>query len=126
MGDVELIEAARQAQKNAYAPYSEFKVGAALLGADGRMFTGVNIENSSYGLTLCAERNAVTKAVSEGCTKFAKVVIFTNATPPATPCGACRQFLAEFSADMQIICVNDKNEINRYDLDKLLPETFKL
>ncbi len=124
MSDVELIEAARQAQKKAYAPYSEFKVGAALLGSDGIIYTGVNVENGSYGLTVCAERNAIGSAVVNGCTNFAKIVVFSNAAPPATPCGACRQVLSEFSPDMQVICVNNQNEINRYGLDELLPQSF--
>ncbi len=125
MTDVDLIEAAHQAQKKAYAPYSNFKVGAALLGTNGKVFTGVNVENLSYGLTICAERNAVGNAVNSGCIKFARIAIYSNASPPATPCGACRQVLAEFSSDMQVICVNDQNEINRYSLDQLLPEMFK-
>lgn len=126
MSDVELIEAARQAQKKAYAPYSNFKVGVALLGNNGNIYTGVNIENRSYGLTVCAERNAVANAVNDSCIKFAKIVIFSNAVPPATPCGACRQVLNEFSPDMQVICVNNQNEINRFSLDQLLPESFIL
>jgi len=126
MSDVELIEAAKQATKNAYAPFSKFKVGAALLGSDGRVYTGVNVENSSYGLTICAERTAIFKAVSEGCTKFARIAVYSNCTPPATPCGACRQVLYEFSPDLQVICVNNQNEIVRFDLKQLLPEGFRL
>ena len=125
MSEVELIEAARQAQKNAYAPYSEFKVGAALLGGENKIYTGVNVENGSYGLTICAERNALASAVNDGCIRFAKIVVFSNASPPATPCGACRQVLAEFSQDLQVICVNNQNEINRYQLNELLPHSFK-
>jgi cytidine deaminase len=124
MTDVELIEIARQAQKNAYAPYSNFKVGAALLSSQGKVFTGVNVENGSYGLTICAERGAIAKAVSEGHLKFARIVVYSNCSPPATPCGACRQVLNEFSPDMQVICVNNQNEINRFDLSHLLPESF--
>jgi cytidine deaminase len=124
MTDVELIEIARQAQKNAYAPYSNFKVGAALLSSQGKIFTGVNVENGSYGLTICAERTAIAKAVSEGHLKFSRIVVYSNCSPPATPCGACRQVLNEFSPDMQVICVNNQNEINRFDLSHLLPESF--
>jgi len=126
MSDVELIDAARQVQKNAYAPFSGFKVGAAILAKDGQIFTGVNVENSSYGLTICAERCAVGKAVAAGIIKFAKIVVYTNDSPPATPCGACRQVLYEFSPDMQVICVNNQNEIKRYELSQLLPEGFRL
>jgi cytidine deaminase len=125
MSDVELIEAARQAQENAYAPYSGFKVGAALLGSDNKIYTGVNVENGSYGLTICAERNAIGKAVDAGCLKFSSIAVFSTASPPATPCGACRQVLNEFSPDMQVICVNNQNEINRFELKQLLPESFR-
>jgi cytidine deaminase len=124
MTDVELIEIARQAQKNAYAPYSNFKVGAALLSSQGKIFTGVNVENGSYSLTICAERTAIAKAVSEGHLKFSRIVVYSSCSPPATPCGACRQVLNEFSPDMQVICVNNQNEINRFDLGHLLPESF--
>jgi len=126
MGDVELIDAARQVQKNAYAPFSGFKVGAAILAKDGQIFTGVNVENSSYGLTICAERSAIGKAVTAGSNKFAKIVVYSNSSPPATPCGACRQALYEFSPSLQVICVNNQNEINRYELSQLLPEGFRL
>lgn len=125
MSDEELIEAARKAQKNAYAPYSNFKVGAALLGSDGKIYTGVNVENGSYGLTICAERSAIGKAITEGCLKFEKIAIFSVSTPPVTPCGGCRQVLSEFSQDMQVICVNNRNEIRRFDLGNLLPESFR-
>ena len=124
MNDDELIAMAKQAQQNAYAPYSQFKVGAALLGRDGRVYTGVNVENCSYGLTVCAERSALSNAVSAGCREFVKIVVYTNSSPPATPCGACRQVLYEFSHDLPILCVNDKNEINRYTLSELLPNGF--
>jgi len=126
MSDVELIEAARQVLKNAHAPYSNFKVGASILGSDGQIYSGVNVENSSYGLTICAERGAVCKSVAAGCTKFAKIVVYSSCSPPATPCGACRQVLYEFSPNLQVICVNDQNEINRYELSDLLPEGFRL
>ncbi|MCP4581625.1 MAG: cytidine deaminase [candidate division Zixibacteria bacterium] len=126
MSDVELIEAARQVQKNAYAPYSNFKIGVAILGNDSQIYTGVNVESSSYGLTICAERGAVCKAVAAGCKIFAKIVVYSSCSPPATPCGACRQVLYEFGQDLQVICVNDHNEIVRYELSQLLPEGFRL
>jgi cytidine deaminase len=122
--DEDLIEYAIKAQQNAYAPYSKFKVGAALLGSDGHVYTGANIENRSYGLTICAERCAVSTAVASGCKEFAKLAVYTSCSPPATPCGACRQVLYEFASDLQIICANDKNEINRFTLSKLFPDGF--
>ena len=121
-----LIEAAIKAQCNAYAPYSKFKVGAALLADNNEIFTGCNVENSSYGLTNCAERTAVFKAVSEGQTDFKAIVVYSNSEPAAKPCGACRQVLYEFNPDMKIICVNDKDEKTEFVLSKLLPEGFRL
>jgi len=121
-----LIQAAVDAQLNAYAPYSKFKVGAALLTEDYKIFTGCNVENSSFGLTNCAERTAVFKAVSEGHTRFEAIVVFTNAEPTAKPCGACRQVLYEFNPKMKVICVNDKGEKNEFILSDLLPEGFRL
>jgi cytidine deaminase len=103
MSDDELLVAARTAQEAAYAPYSTFPVGAALLTRDGRVFTGVNVENASIGLSVCAERNAIAKAVSEGATEFAKLAIVSNAPEPTMPCGVCRQVIWEFSHDLPIV-----------------------
>lgn len=125
MKDDDLIKMARQAQANAYAPYSNYKVGAAILGGDGQIYTGVNVENGSYGLTICAERSAVFKAVTAGCREFKKIVVYTKSSPPAAPCGACRQVLNEFSPGMEVICANDKNEVKRYTLSELLPYGFE-
>ena len=122
MSDVELIEAARQVQKNAHAPYSKFNVGAAILGNDGQIYTGANVENSSYGLTICAERSAACKAVAAGCRKFAKIVVYSNCSPPATPCGACRQFLREFGCGE--VVVEDESGLRRYPFDQILPNSF--
>lgn len=126
MIESDLIAAAKKAQSNAYAPFSNFKVGTALLCEDGQLFTGTNVENSSYGLTNCAERSAVFAAVSAGQRKFKRIAIFSSCSPPASPCGACRQVLYEFAPHLDIICANDIGEITRFNLNELLPEGFRL
>ena len=119
-----MIEAAENAAKNAYAVYSDFKVGAALLTGDGKVFTGCNVENSSFGLTVCAERVAVFKAVSEGFHNFRAISVYSESSPPARPCGACLQVLSEFGSDIEVLCVNPKGEEDRFKLKELLPEGF--
>lgn len=121
-----LISVAKKAREHAYAKFSNFKVGAALLSADGKIFSGCNVENSSYGLTNCAERTAVFKAISEGCTNFMALAIYTDANPPATPCGACRQVLYEFNPDLEIVCANNMGVSEKFKLSELLPEGFRL
>jgi cytidine deaminase len=121
-----LITAAKKTRENAYARFSNFKVGAALLASDGKIFAGCNVENSSYGLTNCAERTAVFKAVSEGSTKFIALAVYTDANPPATPCGACRQVLYEFNPDLEIVCANSMGVSEKFKLSDLLPEGFRL
>ena len=123
----ELIEAAKDVRKNAYAPYSHFHVGAALKAASGKIYTGCNVENSSYGMTMCAERSAIFKAVSEGERKFEALVIAADESSDGElcpPCGACRQVLAEFCGpDLPITLVaGDKRETHK--LGALLPLTF--
>ncbi|HEV7365774.1 MAG TPA: cytidine deaminase [Gemmatimonadales bacterium] len=118
-----LISAARSAQARAYAPYSKFRVGAALEAADGTVFTGCNIENASYGLTICAERAAVCAAVSAGAKRFRRAVVVSDVDPPAAPCGACRQVLAEFGLDLSIDGVGSKRTVN-WRLADLLPVAF--
>lgn len=120
----ELVEAALSVRKRAYAPYSRFKVGAALLASSGELFTGCNVENASYGATVCAERHAVGCAVAKGQTKFVQLAIATNTSPPSAPCGICRQVLGEFNLKLKIILVNPKGEMIRTRLDKLLPLAF--
>jgi cytidine deaminase len=121
-----LAEAAENAARSAYAVYSGFKVGAALLASDEKIFAGCNVENSSYGLTVCAERVAVFKAVTEGKKDFKAITVYSDAVPPARPCGACLQVLSEFETDMEILCINSKGDKDRFKLKELLPEGFTL
>ena len=124
MKDSELIAAARRARRAAVAPFSGFKVGAALETVSGIVITGCNIENASYGLTLCAERVAMFKALSDGHRKFRRVVVVADTAAPSPPCGACRQILWEFGGDLEIILVNLRRETGRYHLGDLLPLPF--
>jgi cytidine deaminase len=118
-----LITAARDAQTQAYAPYSNFRVGAALEAADGTIFLGCNVENASYGLTICAERAAVCAAISAGVRAFRRAVVASEVDPPAAPCGACRQVLAEFGLDLPIDGVG-RTQAVRWRLSELLPDAF--
>jgi cytidine deaminase len=119
-----LIAAARAARRNAVAPFSTFKVGAALEAADGTIVTGCNVENATYGLTMCAERVAMFKALSEGFRQFTRVAIVAETDEPTPPCGACRQILWEFGGDLEIILANSHRETGRFKLSELLPHPF--
>ena len=119
-----LIDAARQARGNAHAPFSRFKVGAALETIGGAIITGCNIENASYGLTMCAERVAMFKALSEGHRAFVRIAIVTDTDAPTPPCGACRQVLWEFGADLEIVLANLTGEQGTHRLKDLLPLPF--
>ena len=119
--DQQLVAQAIEVAGRAYAPYSRFRVGAALVGKDGRIFTGCNVENISFGLTICAERNAVFAAVAAGCREFEKIVIAADTPEPASPCGACRQVLAEFSPDMKVVLGTFGGKMVSYQLSELLP-----
>jgi len=121
-----LIHAALRARERAYAPYSGFHVGAALLAWGGDVYTGANVENATYGATICAERSAVVTAVSAGERRFRAVAIASQASPPAPPCGICRQVLSEFGADLAVILVNTRGEVVETDLATLLPMNFVL
>ena len=124
MREQELMQKAVEMLDRAYVPYSHFPVGAALECEDGTVFTGCNIENSSYGLTICAERTAAVKAVSEGCRRFRRIVIAGNSEDFCYPCGACRQFLYEFSPKMEVICLNRAREAKKMPLRELMPCGF--
>ena len=120
----DLIHAAAAVRLHAFAPYSRFRVGAAVRGASGHIHTGCNVESASFGLTCCAERVAVFKAVSEGEHEIVAVAVVTDVSPPATPCGACRQVLFEFGADMAVVRANLSGERIDAVMRDLLPDGF--
>ena len=119
-----LIQEAEKARKKAYTPYSKFKVGAAVLCDDGKIFSGCNIENASFGLTICAERVAFFKAISEGSTKIKAIAVIGNTNKPCSPCGACRQVISEFGEDIPLIMTNLKGDVRIKKIKELLPEAF--
>lgn len=121
----QLVTAASEARERAYVPYSNFAVGAAVLSKDGKLFTGCNIENASYGMTNCAERTAIFKAISEGETEFTTLLVIADTVRPVPPCGACRQVLAEFCPrDMPVILTNLQGDQQQTTVEKLLPFAF--
>lgn len=126
MDNAQLIKLAQEAAKKAYAPYSDFKVGAALLCKSGNVYTGCNVENSSYGASNCAERTAVFKAVSEGERDFVKIAIVSEKGGLTFPCGICRQVLSEFMTNGTIVLYSDEQGIKEFALNELLPYAFKL
>ena len=121
-----LVAAAAQARRHAAAPYSKFRVGAALLSEDGRVFTGCNVESASYGLTVCAERTAVFKALSEGVRGFRAVAVVTGAKEPTAPCGACRQVLWDQCRDIDVVMQTTGGRRVEHRLAALLPYAFEL
>ena len=121
-----LLSKAKEVRENAYVPYSKFKVGAAVLTEDGKIFTGCNVENASFGLTICAERCAIFKAVSEGYTKFKAIAVTLDDNEPGRPCGACRQVIREFGKDIIIIMSNLNDDIDIEPISNLLPKAFAL
>lgn len=118
-----LVARAREARARAHAPYSRFHVGAALEAEDGRVFAGCNVESASYGLTICAERMALGAAVVAGARRFRRIAVATDVDPPAAPCGACRQLLAEFGLELEVIAAGRAQE-RRWTLATLLPDAF--
>jgi cytidine deaminase len=121
-----LEDAARAVQPHAYAPYSKFKVGAAVR-VDGKIYAAANVENASYPLGTCAERNAIAAAASAGGRHLEEVAVITDASPPSSPCGACRQVLREFAADpaqVKVVAINNKGERREWTLEQLLPDSF--
>lgn len=124
MTDHELVELALEARKNAYAPYSHFSVGAALLCADGTVYTGCNIENASYPCGICAERTAASKAVSEGKREFTALAVAGSSEELCTPCGLCRQFLFEFAPNLTVLCANNAGKYEKHLLAELLKIGF--
>jgi cytidine deaminase len=119
-----LGDAALEALKHAHVPYSGFAVGAALLDSQGKVHSGCNVENASLGLSVCAERTAIFKAVSEGARSFLGIAIATFALELTPPCGACRQVLREFASDLPVVLVNDKGDTAQYQLSELMPFAF--
>ncbi|HVY91626.1 MAG TPA: cytidine deaminase [Bryobacteraceae bacterium] len=119
-----LLEAATRARENAHAPFSKFRVGAAVEDADGRIFTGCNVENATYGLTVCAERVAIFKAISEGARKFRRVAVVADTENLTPPCGACRQILWEFCGDVEIVLGNLAGKTEVLRLGALFPRAF--
>jgi cytidine deaminase len=120
-----LVKKALEAKKFAYVPYSGFHVGAAVLTSDGRIFTGCNVENASYGASICAERTAVVKAVSEGETKISAIAITSDSNTLTFPCGICRQVIAEFGIpEISLICSNKNGEYKEYSMTDILPHAF--
>lgn len=119
-----LLEAALRARENAHAPFSNFKVGAALQDHSGRIYTGCNVENATYGLTVCAERVAVFKAISEGARSFTRMAVAADTQVLTPPCGACRQILWEFCGDIELVLVNLAGRTERFCLKDLFPRPF--
>jgi cytidine deaminase len=124
--DESLRDVAELARANAYAPYSQFRVGAALRADDGRIFAGANVENGAYGLGICAERSAVAAAVSAGARAFDALALVSDSEAPASPCGACRQVLAEFAPALRVTSYGQNGEVAEWTMDELLPHRFRL
>ena len=121
-----LAAAAIAASAHAYCPYSRFRVGAAVLAADGSVASGCNVENASFGLTTCAERNAIFRAVADGATTIVALLLYTPTPVPVTPCGACRQVIAEFGRDARVRAICDGADTLEFSMQELLPGAFTM
>jgi cytidine deaminase len=121
-----LDSTARLASERAYAPYSKFRVGAACVAGSGRIYAGANVENASYGLTICAERNALFQAVAAGERDIRAMVVYTPTPMPSTPCGACRQVLCEFGDAIEVMCCCDGDTVRTFTSGELMPNRFRL
>ena len=121
-----LVDAAAAVRRNAYAPYSNFRVGAAVRASDGRVFAGCNVENASYGLSICAERAAIFNAIAHGARDIVAIAVMTDASPPASPCGACRQVMAEFAPDAPVVLAGTDGACIETSVGALLPAAFRL
>jgi cytidine deaminase len=126
ISDEQLVKLAMEMRERAYAPYSGFSVGAALLCEDGSVYRGCNVENSSYGATICAERAAAVSAVADGNLRFVKIAVAGTGDEYCVPCGICRQFLREFSSGLVFLCANSVGEFREYGFEDLLPNAFEL
>ncbi len=125
MTDIELLKIAKSASEKAYAPYSKFNVGAALECANGMVYTGCNVENSAYGDTICAERTAMVKAISDGNKSFVRIAIYADSNNYCYPCGSCRQFMTEFNdGEMDVLCAKGSGGYVSHKLKELLPQVF--
>jgi cytidine deaminase len=124
MTDQELLALARTAAERSYSPYSHFPVGAALEGADGKIYTGCNVENAAYGSCICAERTALVKAVSEGCQSFRRLAVVGNGEDYCWPCGSCRQMLYEFAPELEILVARGDHDFVKTTLRELMPHGF--
>lgn len=124
MQNNDLYHAAKAAQEKSFSPYSNFRVGAALLTKAGKLYTGCNIENSSFSLTICAERTALFKAISAGETEFSKILIVSDADDFISPCGACRQVLSDLAGDIDVILTDSRGEMQHKKMSELLPFAF--
>ena len=122
--DQALVVAAASVRDNAWAPYSKYKVGAALRSKSGEIYTGCNVENATFGATTCAERNAIAAAIAAGAREFDAIAVVTHSSPPAMPCGICRQVLAEFGLDMRVLAANSEGSLRHTTCRALLPEAF--
>lgn len=121
----ELLRAAHEARAHAYAPYSNYRVGAAVRGDNGKIYRGANVENASYGLCICAERTAISTAIADGVRRIVAAAVVTQTSPPVAPCGMCRQTFAEFADDLPIALSNDQGERVDTSLRELLPRAFR-